>query len=448
MSAIHQPSPAATPLPERISPQAVAPPLPEKPSRKGIWLGIATALAILAMAGAWYATNRSSPATVAYAGLRTVKVTVGPAVRIMRVGGSTAARNFASLTAPMMRGPDSGRALVLISLAKSGSIVKKGEFIAQIDAQSIKDHVDDINSQVQQAESDIKKRKAEQAIEMENLRQGLRVAKSDLEKAKLDAGAADIRTDIDKEILRLAVEEADATYKELSINLATSAQMQKSEIKILEYTRDRHTRHRDRHRHDVERFTMHAPIGGLVVMESIWRGGDMGQIEQGDQVSPGQPFMKIVDPNSMQLEATINQAESDGIRIGQTAELHFDAFPDLKLKGKVYSVGAMGVQGWRQNYYIRTIPVRISILEHDPRVIPDLSASADVVLGSRDKAILVPLEALQSDNGKNVVFVKQGDEFKEKAVEVGLRNNTEAAVIAGLQPGEEVALGRPATVSP
>ncbi|MDQ6665480.1 MAG: efflux RND transporter periplasmic adaptor subunit [Acidobacteriota bacterium] len=184
-------------------PRAVPPHVPPKPSRKGAWLGLATVLAILAMAGAWFATHRPSAATVAYTGLRTVKVAAGPAVRIMRVSGSTAARNFASLTAPMMRGPDSGRSLVLISLAKSGSIVKKGEFIAQIDAQSIKDHVDDINSQVQQAESDIKKRKAEQAIEMENLRQSLRVAKSDLEKAKLDAGAADIRTDIDKEILRL-----------------------------------------------------------------------------------------------------------------------------------------------------------------------------------------------------------------------------------------------------
>ncbi|MDQ6706779.1 MAG: hypothetical protein M3Z85_12485, partial [Acidobacteriota bacterium] len=269
MSAIHQPSPAA-PLPERTSPQAVPPRVPaepwRKPSRKGVWLGLIAVLAVLAMAGAWFATHRPSAATVAYSGLRTVKVMAGPAVRIMRVSGSTAARNFASLTAPMMRGPDSGRSLVLISLAKSGSIVKKGEFIAQIDAQSIKDHVDDINSQVQQAESDIKKRRAEQAIEMENLRQSLRVAKSDLEKAKLDAGAADIRTDIDKEILRLAVEEADATYKALAINLVTTEQKQKSEIRILEYTKDRHTRHRDRHRHDVDRFTMQAPIGGLVVM--------------------------------------------------------------------------------------------------------------------------------------------------------------------------------------
>ncbi len=406
------------------------------------------AVLIAGIAGARFASRNTSTPNASAIGLRTVKVSAGPATQIMRVTGSTSARNFASMTAPMMRGPDSGRALVLISIAKSGSYVKKGEFVAQIDAQSIKDHVDDISSQVQQAESDIKKRQAEQAIEMENLRQNLRVAKSNLDKAKLDNGAADIRTDIDKEILRLGVEEADATYKELQTDLVTTEQKHISEIKILGYTRDRHARHRDRHKHDVEKFTMTAPIGGLVVMESIWRGGEMGQIQQGDQISPGQPFVKIVDTNSMQLEASVNQVESESIHIGQKAELNFDAFPDLRLGGKVVSVGAMGVAGMRNTNYLRKVPVRVAILGHDARIIPDLSASADVVLGTQEKGVLVPLEALQTENGKSVVFVKNGDEFKEQAVEVGLRNHTQAAVIAGLQAGEEVALGRPPVATP
>ena len=79
---------------------------------------------------------------------------------------------------------------------------------------------------------------------------------------------------------------------------------QAAEIRILELTRDRHQRHRDRHRVDVERFKIYSPMGGLVVMQSIWRGGEMGQVQVGDQVSPGQLFMKIVDTSSMQLEAT------------------------------------------------------------------------------------------------------------------------------------------------
>ena len=343
----------------------------------------------------------------------------------------------------MMRGPDAGRSLVLIKLAKSGSFVKKGDLLAQIDAQAIKDHVDDLDSYVQQANGDIKKRGAEQAIEMENLRQTIRAAKAAVEKARLDKNASEIRTDIDRELLQLAVDEAEATYKQLQANLAITEQMHKSEIRILEYTRDRHARHRDRHKHDIEKFTVYSPMNGLVVMQSIFRGGDMGQVQEGDQVSPGQPFMKIVDSNSMQLEASVNQAASEGIRIGQTGDISFDAFPGFHLPGKVQSVGAMGVGGWRQNYYIRNIPVKINIQGGDPRVIPDLSASADVVLERNENSLLVPIEAINSENGKSFVYVRDGDEFQVREVEVGTTNNIQASIKSGLKAGEEVALSRP-----
>jgi hypothetical protein len=84
--------------------------------------------------------------------------------------------------------------------------------------------------------------------------------------------------------------------------------------------------------------------------------------------------MKIVDTNNMQLEAMVNQVESEELRIGQQAEVNFDAFPDLKMKGRVYSISALAVSGWRQNYYIRAIPVNIAIQSSDPRLIPDVAS--------------------------------------------------------------------------
>jgi len=401
--------------------------------------------AVVSIAGLAYLALRGRAAQQAgpFTTVRTAKVIAGPFQRVLRVTGTTAARNFATVTAPMMRGPDSGRNLVLVELVPAGSIVKKGDLVADIDAQPIKDHVDDLDVLVHQAEGDVTKRKAEQAIEMENLRQTVRAAKAALDKAKLDNQAAEIRMPIDKELLQLAIQEADAQYKELQSELVTTEAKHRAEIRILEYTRDRHAMHRDRHRRDITRFTVHAPIGGLVVMQTIWRGGDMGQVQQGDQVWPGQPFLKIVDTNSMQVEASINQAESEELRIGQPARVNFDAFPGVHFNGKVHSVGAMGVGGWRENYYIRTIPVMISILGSDNRVIPDLSASGDVVLDQKDNVLVAPLEAVNSEGGRNVVYVKQGDQFLPREVQLGERNNTQAEILAGLKPGDEVALARP-----
>jgi len=414
---------------------------PSPPSRGKWWIALA---AIVAAGGGAYALTRGGGQPATTVTVRTAKVWVGPMERVLRITGTTAARSFASVTAPMMRGPDSGRDLVLIKLATAGASVKKGDLIAEIDAQPVKDHVDDVTALVVAADADIKQRKAEQAIEMENLRQSVRAAKAALDKARMDNQASEVRMPIDKELLQLAIDEAAAQYKELQSELAMTVEKQRAEMRILEYTRDRHARHRDRHRRDVTRFTMRAPIGGLVVMQSVWRSGDFGQIQEGDQVWPGQPFMKIVDTRSMQVEARINQVESEDVHIGQPATVNFDAFPGLHLNGKVYSVSAMGVGGWRDDYYIRTLPVVISIQGGDSRVIPDLSASGDILLGRKENALIAPREAVRSEGGKQVVYAKRGGGFTAREVRVGESNNTQVEILAGLRAGDEVALGPPA----
>ena len=440
MSAFANSAATQAPAPPRPAP---APPVPAK-SRSKRWLLWVVLIAAIAV-GAWlkFRPQAQQQKSAAQAAVRTVKVARGAFERQMRVAGTTAARNFANIVAPMMRGPDGGRALVLISLAKSGIVVKKGQEVAQIDAQSTKDHVDDINSLVIQAEGDVRKRKADQAIQAENLQQNIRRAKAALDKAKLDFGAQEIRTSIDQELLKLAVEENEATYNELLHEAEIQKAAFSSEIRILELTRDRHARHRDRHKNDIEKFTIYAPMPGLVVMQSLQRGGDQAQVQVGDQVSPGQPFMKIVDTSSMQVQASLNQVESEEIRIGQQAEVHFDAFPDLVLKGHVYSIGALAAAGWRQSYFIRNVPVNIAIESSDARLIPDLSASGDIAVDTQENALTVPQEAVFNEDGKATVYLKQAGEFIPRTVQLGKRNNTHFVVLAGLNAGDEIALQKP-----
>jgi biotin carboxyl carrier protein len=367
----------------------------------------------------------------------------------MRITGTTQARDYVSVAAPRMMGPDAGRALVLMYLVKSGAYVKRGEVIGQIDGESMREHVETIDANVIAAEADIKKRKAEQAIDWENLQQTLRVTKAELDKAKLESGASEVRFAIDQELLKLAVDEQEAQFKQQSADLKTKLESYKSEIRILELTKERHARHRDRHKTDVTRFTIKAPLDGLAVMQSFWRSGQMAQIEQGDQVAPGQPFMKVVDPKNMQIEALISQVAADDLRIGQEALIRFDAFPDLQFKGKVHSIGALATGGgFRQNNYLRTLPVRLTIIGSNERVIPDLSASAEIVVERKERAVLVPLEALQAQAGKRVVYVNAGGRFEPRDVRTGLANGTHVEILEGVKAGEEVALELPPAQPP
>lgn len=404
------------------------------------------ALAVAAAVSAYFLRPARRAMPAAAPTVRSVRVAAGVFRDSIRITGTTTALSFAMVAAPLLRGPDAGRSLNLIYLANAGAMVKKGDLVAQIDAQANKDHVDDVDAMVKQAEMDIKRRRAEQQIEEEAMRQNLRGAKSDLDKAILDYHTTEIRTAIDQELLKIYVDEAQAQYDELKQDYDTTLLSHKSEIKILEYTRDRHIRHRDRHATDIKRFTINASMPGLVVMQTFWRSGEMAQVQQGDQVSPNQPFMKIVDTSKMLVEASVNQVQSELIRIGQPAYVEFDAFPGLRLKARVRSVGALAAGGWRQNYYIRNVPVTLEILGHDPRLIPDLSAAVDVVLTEKPGSVLVPLEAVHSEKGRSVVFVKQNGSFRSREVELGPKNNVHAIVVSGLKSGEEIALQRPPAV--
>lgn len=438
MSAVTQPVPV-TPPPE-TQPVPVKGPQPPTP----VWLKLLILVVVLAGAGAaiWYVTRPKPQAAVPTASVKTAKAYIGPLNITLRMSGVTAARNYANITAPLLRGPDSRGSLVLQYVAPSGGMVRKGQKIAQLDTQAAIDHIDDTRDTVQQAENDVFKRRAEQSVEWENLQQTLRQAKANYEKAHLEAGAAEVKTDVERELLKLTEEETGARYKQQQQDLAWRKASQEAEIRILQITYERQKRHLGRHEHDVGKYSMTAPLDGLAVMATIFRGGDMAQIQQGDQVWPGQQIMKIVDPKSMQVEGSVSQSDSSDLRIGQEAEIGLDAFPGVKYKGKVYSIGALAVGGWRQNYYIRSIPVRVSIESYDSRVIPDLSASCNITLARNADVLQVPLAAVrETGNDKAEVWLRSGDQFVRREVKLGPRNSMNVAVVEGLTAGEVVRLG-------
>jgi HlyD family secretion protein len=431
-------SAAPTTAPVESPERPVPVPSGQKPSRIWLWL----LLAALVLSGG-YAAYRAKAAKDA-AGkaqavtVRTAKVVKGTLERTVRLAGQTSARNFQNIVAPQLRGPESNASMTIQKLVKSGSLIKKGELLIQIDAQAGKDHVDDVTDTVQQSVADVASRRAEQKVEYENLLQTVRVAKAEYEKAKLEYQPAEIRTPIERELLKLSLDEAEARYSELERELAFRRESQRAELKILEYTTERHTRHRDRHARDLQHFTMLAPISGLAVMNTVFRGGDMTQVQEGDVIYPGQQLLKIVDPQSMQVETNINQAESSQFRIGQKAVVTLDAFADVEVTGKVYSIGALATRSWRENYFVRNIPLRISLDRQDARIIPDLSASVLVTLDKVDDAVIVPLDALKTEGGKQYAMVKTASGFERREVQTGLQNDTHAAVTSGLQPGDEV----------
>ena len=212
---------------------------------------------------------------------------------------------------------------------------------------------------VSQGQLDIARRKAQLVAQMEGLNQRLRVAKATWERARQDARATPVKNPITQEMLRLAVEEYQEAYQEAARQIPLTEERQLADLKLYELSNEYDVRHLNRHLRDFERCSIRSPMDGMVVMQTAYRGGDLYQIEVGDRLSPGQPFMRVVDPASMQLDAVMNQTESEMVRLGQRATVRFDAFPEIVIKGRVQAVGALAIGGRRVNFNVRGVGVRV-----------------------------------------------------------------------------------------
>jgi HlyD family secretion protein len=160
-------------------------------------------------------------------------------------------------------------------------------------------------------------------------------------------------------------------------------------------------------------------------------------------VAAGQPFVTIVDPSSMVLNALVNQVDAERLRLGMKATIRLDAYPDVQLPGTLTGIGAMSKTSTFRASYVGEIPVRLKIEKSDVRVIPDLTGSAEIVMNAETTSVVAPRSAVFDDNGAPVVFVQKGEIWEKKKVDLGLSSFTHVAIKSGLQKGDIIATQRP-----
>ena len=440
----------------------MVPPKPvQVPKRRtGLW-GILIAVLILGVGAAYYLKTQNDAKVAARGSLISVSTAVvglGDLHATVRVNGTVNAKNFAALMAPRIlgsrsglnRGGDSGSigpmgdfSLVLMKLAKPGVHVKSGEVVAEFDPQNQLQRLDDYKDSAVQQENMVKKMLANLAAVKEAHDQSVRAAKANWEKAVLDLKTADVRSAIDAEKFKLAVEENDATYKQLLAEADLVDASQIAQIRVSQLNRDQSKIEVARADANVKKMTVKAPMDGIVVMQSIVRNGEFGQIREGDQVAAGQPFVQIVDPTSMVLNATVNQVDAEKLRLGMKSVIHLDAYPDIELPGTLVGIGAMAKASTFRARYVGEIPIRIKLEKMDSRVIPDLTGSAEIILNTERSTMIAPLASVFAEEGGPYVFVQGPEGWIKKKVELGLPSFTMVAIRSGLQKGDVVALQRP-----
>jgi len=135
---------------------------------------------------------------------------------------------------------------------------------------------------------------------------------------------------------------------------------------------------------DLTRTTVRAPVAGTI--------SQADRLQVGQMMITGLPAVSIVANGRSWVDANFKETDLNHMRIGQPAEVAFDAYPGLKLRGHVQSIGAgtgsefsvLPAQNATGNWVKVTqrVPVRIAIDEQSPRQLI-AGQSADVSVDVR-----------------------------------------------------------------
>src|SRR5678815_4485156 len=89
--------------------------------------------------------------------------------------------------------------------------------------------------------------------------------------------------------------------------------------------------------------SIRAPIDGMAVVKTIWKGNNMAEVQEGEEVRAGVPIVDIVNPNAMRVRARVNQADVNELRVGQSVRVWLDAYPALSFEGRIAQISPLGV---------------------------------------------------------------------------------------------------------
>ena len=305
---------------------------------------------------------------------------------------------------------------------KEGDAVKEGQFLLEIDPSRSKAAVEGLDAARQAA-----------AADLESAKSRLEQARSDYRRALTNKDAG-ILSEADLETIRTALATAESAAQAATNRVGQAAAG-------LQEARVAHSK-----------TVIKSPMDGIVTARRIEE-GETAVI--GIQNSPGTVLLTISDMSKVETEMEVDEAAIPEVKLGQTAQIRIDAYPNKTFQGIVTEVGGSPMLRISAQEAIK-FKVKIQIQDPPVTIKPGLSAQADIYTGSSDNALTIPFQALVVRD----IVLKEGEKFKPGdkrdeegvymvedgkvkfiPVETGLTGDMSLEVLKGLKEGDTVASG-------
>lgn len=343
-----------------------------------------------------------------------------------------------------IRGPQGVREIRLFNLKiqrliPEGTIVKEGDFVAELDRSEITGRLQDAMLQLQQAQSQVTQVSLDSTLTLSqardnliNLEYALEERQIAVDQSKYESPAVQRQAEIDLDKARRQLAQEKKNYQ---------TKVKQAEAKMSEVEADLQEEQNDLDKIQklIKEFTVYAPAQGMVIYK---RNYDGSKVTEGSDISAWNPTVaELPDFSVMESVTYVNEVDVQKITKQQNVEIGLDAIPDKSLNGTVTSVANIGEQ--RPNSDSKVYEVIIEIAETDSVLRPAMTTSNRVIVNRVKDAMFIPLETIHVKDSTSFVFKKDGLYPVMQEVDLGLMNENEVIVHRGLTMDDVIYLTVP-----
>jgi HlyD family secretion protein len=349
------------------------------PRRTGVIVGIIVGLLILGAAAAGYYFLLRKPAFEIEQATAVAPSADPGATAVLQATGYVTARINATVSAQIT-------GTLTQVLIEEGEHVTKGQVLARLDDTQYK-------AGLLQAQAGLASAQAALAQYQANLDQ----SKRDLVRDKdlVDRHLVSVQT-VEHDTTQVEMLTAQMATQEKQIDVA-AANVKSAQVYI-DYT------------------TVRAPFSGVITAKAAQVGEIVSPMATGGFTRTG--VGTIVDMDSLEIEVDVNEAYINRVQANQPATATLDAYPDWEIPAHVIAIIPTADRSKA------TVKVRVGFEKKDPRILPDMGVrvsfqSKQSAGEPPPKGVLIPTSSIVQKDGKNVVFVVDGDRVHSQQVSPG-----------------------------
>lgn len=293
-------------------------------------------------------------------------------------------------------------------MAEEGTMVEPGEPLLDFDNSGLAEQVQELESKILDAETQIVSKRNELASSLKDLEIELAEREYDHDLAQLEAA-------VDPEVLsrkeygerQLAWQSAAERLEQTRQAIELTRRRGAAELEVLEIARDKLEKDRFIARQGVDRLAVRAPAPGLVVYER--RPGTTLRFQEGDSCWPGQGVMRLPDLSEMQVEFSVNEVDAPLLQTGMPVAMRLDSFPDREIGGEIVHVPSMAVK--RDDESKISVFKIVASLDETwvGEMKPGMSALGRIVVDERHDVALVKRDAVEFDGERYLLRLPGAD---------------------------------------